>query len=264
VEKFSETIGFVANQTNLLALNATIEAARAGQHGRGFAVVADEVHKLAEASAREARNVSKAVQETRRALDRAAQLLERIRADLADVVQTSTSWVQDLDRINEAAVGTAKAGQRVGEVARANADIAVKVVEGLRQGHAGARESTQETEAVAAAAAEQLRAIEDLAQGATQLSSRGESPAGSPLRPGRERPVVVGAQAAVWRPPCSPRSGPVRAPSNRGHRFPVSTTSTAPSSRFSPRVRPPSSKASDSSSTARRRVSHSPRSVEAR
>ena len=175
VEKFSETIGFVANQTNLLALNATIEAARAGQHGRGFAVVADEVHKLAEASAREARNVSKAVQETRRALDRAAQLLERIRADLADVVQTSTSWVQDLDRINEAAVGTAKAGQRVGEVARANADIAVKVVEGLRLGHAGARESTQETEAVAAAAAEQLRAIEDLAQGATQLSSLAEN-----------------------------------------------------------------------------------------
>ena len=175
VEKFSETIGFVANQTNLLALNATIEAARAGQHGRGFAVVADEVHKLAEASAREARNVSKAVQETRRALDRAAQLLERIRADLADVVQSSTSWVQDLDRISESAGATAKAGLRVGEVARANADTAGRVVEGLRQGHAGAQSSTQETEAVAAAAAEQLRAIEDLAQGATQLSSLAEN-----------------------------------------------------------------------------------------
>jgi hypothetical protein len=86
VEKFSETIGFVANQTNLLALNATIEAARAGIHGRGFAVVADEVHKLAEASGRVARNVGKAVQDTRRALDRAAQLIERIRGDLGQVV----------------------------------------------------------------------------------------------------------------------------------------------------------------------------------
>ncbi|HWZ28798.1 MAG TPA: methyl-accepting chemotaxis protein [Gemmatimonadales bacterium] len=175
VEKFSETIGFVANQTNLLALNATIEAARAGQHGRGFAVVADEVHKLAEASAREARNVSKAVQETRRALDRAAQLLERIRADLGDVVQSSSGWVQDLDRISEAAAGTARAGQRVGEVARANAETAGRVVDGLREGRAGAQTSTQETEAVAAAAAEQLRAIEDLAQGATQLSSLAEN-----------------------------------------------------------------------------------------
>src|SRR5438445_10271907 len=67
VERFSETIGFVANQTNLLALNATIEAARAGIHGRGFAVVADEVHKLAEASGREARNVGKSAQDSRRA-----------------------------------------------------------------------------------------------------------------------------------------------------------------------------------------------------
>src|SRR3989475_2110153 len=96
VEKFSETIGFIANQTNLLALNATIEAARAGVHGRGFAVVADEVHKLAEASGREARNVGKSAQETRRALDRAAQLLERVRGDLGDVVHSSTDWVQDL------------------------------------------------------------------------------------------------------------------------------------------------------------------------
>ena len=175
VEKFSETIGFIANQTNLLALNATIEAARAGQHGRGFAVVADEVHKLAEASGREARNVAKAVQETQRALDRAAQLLERIRVDLADVVQSSSGWVQDLDRITEAAAGAARAGARVGEVARANADVAGRVVDGLRQGQSGARESTQETEAVAAAAAEQLRAIEDLAQGATQLSSLAEN-----------------------------------------------------------------------------------------
>src|SRR5437667_2595993 len=79
VEKFSETIGFVANQTNLLALNATIEAARAGIHGRGFAVVADGVHKPREASGRHAANVGKAVQDTRRALDRAAQLIERIR-----------------------------------------------------------------------------------------------------------------------------------------------------------------------------------------
>ncbi len=72
VARFSETIGFIANQTNLLALNATIEAARAGVHGRGFAVVADEVHKLAEQSGREARNVGRSAQDTRRALDRAS------------------------------------------------------------------------------------------------------------------------------------------------------------------------------------------------
>ena len=171
VEKFSETIGFVANQTNLLALNATIEAARAGVHGRGFAVVADEVHKLAEESGREARNVGKSVQDTRRALDRAAQLLERIRGDLSQVVQTSGDWLQDLDRIATAAAETARAGKRAADVARASAELASKMTETLGQARTAAQTSTEEAEAVAAAAAEQLRAIEDLARGATELST---------------------------------------------------------------------------------------------
>ncbi|HET8713939.1 MAG TPA: methyl-accepting chemotaxis protein [Gemmatimonadales bacterium] len=174
VEKFSETIGFVANQTNLLALNATIEAARAGIHGRGFAVVADEVHKLAEASGREARNVGKAVQDTRRALDRAAQLIERIRGDLGQVVQSSAAWVQDLNRIGEAAVETARAGKQVAELGRQSAELAAKITESLGQARAGAQTSSQEAEAVAAAAAEQLRAIQDLAHGATELSALAE------------------------------------------------------------------------------------------
>ena len=174
VEKFSETLGFVANQTNLLALNATIEAARAGIHGRGFAVVADEVHKLAEASGREARNVGKAVQDTRRALDRAAQLIERIRADLTQVVQNSAAWVQDLDRIAEAAAETARAGKQVAQFGRQSADLAAKITESLGQARAGAETSSQEAQAVAAAAAEQLRAIQDLAHGATELSALAE------------------------------------------------------------------------------------------
>ena len=171
VEKFSETIGFVANQTNLLALNATIEAARAGVHGRGFAVVADEVHKLAEESGREARNVGKSVQDTRRALDRAAHLLERIRGDLVQVVQNSADWVQDLGRITDAAAETARAGKRVAEVARHSAELAARITQALGQARAAAQTSTQEAEAVAAAAAEQLRAIEDLVNGATDLSA---------------------------------------------------------------------------------------------
>src|SRR5258706_12666559 len=97
-DKDYETVGLNANQTNLVALNDTIEAARAGVHGRGFAVVADEVHKLAEQSGREARNVGRSAQETRRALDRAVQLLEHIRTDLSGVVRGSAGWVEDLDR----------------------------------------------------------------------------------------------------------------------------------------------------------------------
>lgn len=171
VEKFSEAIGFIANQTNLLALNATIEAARAGAHGRGFAVVADEVHKLAEESGREARNVGRSAQDTRRALDRAAQLLERVRGDLADVVQSSTDWVQDLARIADTAGGTARAGKRVADLARGISERAGSISQSLDQAKAGAHASTQEAEAVAAAAAEQLQAIQGLARGATELAA---------------------------------------------------------------------------------------------
>jgi methyl-accepting chemotaxis protein len=170
VERFSETIATIANQTNLLALNATIEAARAGTHGRGFAVVADEVHKLAEASGREARGVHRAVQDTRRALDRAAELLERMRVELADVAAGSGKWVGDLQVVAEAAAATSRAGHRVAEAARASTDVAAGMAAALAQAGGGAGGSSQEAAAVAAAAAEQLRAIEELAQGATELS----------------------------------------------------------------------------------------------
>ena len=174
VEKFSEAIGFVANQTNLLALNATIEAARAGVHGHGFAVVADEVHKLAEEAGREARNVGKSVQETLRALDRAAQLLERIRVELGTVVESSTTLLPDLERIADVSANTARAGKRVADVARATVDRAARMVQTLTEAAAGGSASADEAEAVAAAAAEQLRAIEDLSQGATELATVSE------------------------------------------------------------------------------------------
>src|SRR5438034_1133086 len=146
VERFSETIGFIANQTNLLALNATIEAARAGVHGRGFAVVADEVHKLAEASGREARNVGKSAQETRRALDRAAQLLERIRTDLGEVAHSSGAWVHDLDAIAEAATGTARAGKRAEELARGIAELASRNAQSLERARTGAQSSDRKSD----------------------------------------------------------------------------------------------------------------------
>jgi len=116
----------------------------------------------------------KAVQDTRRALDRAAQLIERIRADLGQVVESSAAWVQDLDRIAVAAAETARAGKHVAELGRQSAELATRITDSLGQARAAAQTSSHEAEAVAAAAAEQMKAIQDLAQGATELSSLAE------------------------------------------------------------------------------------------
>ena len=87
---FVQTIGTIARQTNLLALNAAIEAARAGENGRGFAVVAEEVRKLADDSARAAKQVNHSVQEIRAAIDSVGNVVGSADAGLVGVREVTT------------------------------------------------------------------------------------------------------------------------------------------------------------------------------
>jgi methyl-accepting chemotaxis protein len=171
VARFAETIGAIANQTNMLALNATIEAARAGAHGAGFAVVADEVRRLAEESAKEASSAVGATAETRRVLDRAAQLLERIRGELDEVTEGAKQWIAELQGIVRAAETAAHLSSRMIEFPRRNAERAAEMQTMLTSVRSAAQESAEEAKVVAAAAGEQLEAIESLARGAIQLSA---------------------------------------------------------------------------------------------
>jgi len=179
VGRFAETIGAVASQTNMLALNATIEAARAGAHGAGFAVVADEVRRLAEESAREAARATRTTAETRRLLDRAAQLLERMRRELGETATAAHQWIADLESIVKASETAAHLSELMIEFPRRNTAQADEMQRMLTELGAAAQSSASEAKVVAASAAEQLDAIENLSRSAIQLSRSAEQLAGA-------------------------------------------------------------------------------------
>jgi methyl-accepting chemotaxis protein/putative methionine-R-sulfoxide reductase with GAF domain len=171
VERFAETIGAIASQTNMLALNATIEAARAGQHGAGFAVVADEVRRLAEESAKEALQAGRTAVDTRRVLDHAAQLLEKMRREIEDVAGAAGRWIAELEGIVRAAETAAQLSNRMLEFPRRNTERTAEMQVMLSEVKAAAEASAGEAKVVAAAAAEQLKAIEDLSRSAIELAA---------------------------------------------------------------------------------------------
>lgn len=97
-----DTIGTISSRTDLLALNASIESIRAGEQGRGFSVVAEEVRKLAEQTAKAAREVSSLVEtiqsDTQESISGLAEQTEQLSLE----VQRAQETESQLARIEQA------------------------------------------------------------------------------------------------------------------------------------------------------------------
>ena len=159
----------IAEQTNLLALNAAIEASRAGEHGRGFAVVADEVRKLADSSGRAAAQAREMVDGVRGQMSAALGRMEQGAGRVANVGDLSRTALDSVDRIAEAAAGSAEVTSRMAERAREQRAR----VDGLRREIAAvsrlAAENGQGATSVADAAREQAETLAEIERAAEAL-----------------------------------------------------------------------------------------------
>jgi methyl-accepting chemotaxis protein len=169
IKGFIGTIREIADLTNLIALNAAIEAARAGAEGRGFAVVADEVRDLAAQSLHAAGEARLLLEEIAGQVAGVSGQMERGREAVTGVEELSADAAQALDAI----VGTTGEAGRHARAIAATAAEQLRAVDGLtaqiRRVAAGSARTLSETEALARQASEAATGQADLERAIREL-----------------------------------------------------------------------------------------------
>ena len=169
IKGFIGTIREIADLTNLIALNAAIEAARAGAEGRGFAVVADEVRDLAAQSLHAAGEARVLLEEIADQVTAVSSQMERGRDAVTGVEELSADAALALDAI----VGTTGEAGRHARAIAATAAEQLRAVDSLtgqiRRVAAGSARTLSETEALAHRATEAAAGQADLERAIREL-----------------------------------------------------------------------------------------------
>jgi len=110
ISEIVNTIEEISSQTNLLALNAAIEAAGAGEAGLRFAVVAEEVRKLAERSAKAAKDI--------------VVLIKTIQTETQEAVIAMEDGTKEVESGYRTAVQTGESLRDIGDISTKSAELA--------------------------------------------------------------------------------------------------------------------------------------------
>jgi methyl-accepting chemotaxis protein len=161
----------IAEQTNLLALNAAIEAARAGEHGRGFAVVAEEVSKLAEGSAKAAKQIADLISGMQSNTEHAVESMEQGATEVNEATIVVDRALGALETILE---GVGEVTSKVEEISNATQTQSMAtetVVRAIDDITTAAEEAAAGTEQVSAATEEQTASMEEITSTAQELAN---------------------------------------------------------------------------------------------
>ena len=179
VDEFVESVSRIARQTNLLALNAAIEAARAGEHGKGFAVVAEEVRKLAEESARAAKEIADTITIVRRNIAAAVASMAQGERDVRDVGGVAHDASGALGAMLDGVRGIAGSVAETAAISRAQTETMTALTLAMSGVQDVSLEAAREARVASSAAEGQTAALADVSATSRQLAELSERLRGS-------------------------------------------------------------------------------------